>query len=54
MGAAAGLPVQIASSGTTVSIPNGGQAMTDASGIATIFIQAGSTIGTGAVDSHCR
>jgi uncharacterized protein (TIGR03437 family) len=45
-GAAAGMPVQIVSSGPPVSIPNGGQAVTDASGRVTLFIQAGSTTGT--------
>jgi uncharacterized protein (TIGR03437 family) len=40
------MPVQIVSSGSPVSIPNGGQAVTDASGRVTLLIQAGSATGT--------
>jgi uncharacterized protein (TIGR03437 family) len=48
-GAAAGLQVQFSSLSPSVIIPNGGLAVTDSGGRATIFIQAGLTPGTAIV-----
>src|SRR5207249_3834371 len=44
-GPAAGLQVQLTSSGASISLPNGGVALTDSAGRATVSIQAGSTPG---------
>jgi uncharacterized protein (TIGR03437 family) len=48
-GPAAGFQVQFTSSGAAVFISNGGIATTDANGLATVSVQAGSTAGTAVV-----